>query len=450
MKLRPVQIRAVDQLRDAFGRVRRVLLVAPTGFGKTAVAAELMVRAHAKGRRCLFLVHRREIVKDTARRLRSRGVPAGVLMVGEPATDAPVQVASVATITARELVLVLRAGDLVVWDEAHHCDAETYRAIAAQFPAAYHLGLTATPERSDRRGLRDAFDELVIGASIAELVAMRLLAPCDVVGPGKRQSALSMAPFEALQRWAPGRPPVAFCASGPASLALVEALAEQGIAAAHLDGKTAPSKRTRILDDFDAGRIEVLSNVFVLTEGWDCARAEVCLLARGCEGVGPFLQMIGRVRRLGDDPSKRALLIDLCGAVWQHRMPDADHEWSLDGLVKRAANDNDGAIRQCAECGAVYEARKYPRACPNGHAPPPREAREVKPAPLSLINTTHTREELQAELDHLSRLSRERGWKPNAVGVRFKEKFGFWPSRMHESRESRAMGPAPVASKGAA
>jgi superfamily II DNA or RNA helicase len=439
--LRPVQIRALDHIRDAFGRTRRVLLVAPTGFGKTAVASELMVRAHRKGRRCLFLVHRREIVKDTARRLRERGIPAGVVMVGEPRVEAAVQVASVQTIAARELTV---PADFVIEDEAHHLAADLWRNIAAQYPDAHHLGLTATPERSDRQGLRDAYGELVEGATIAELVALKLLAPIDVVGPGKRQSALFMAPLEALQRFAgpPSgsgfqiRPTVAFLDSVTASRALVEACTEQGIAAAHIDGNTPPRRRDAILEDFEAGRIDVLSNVFVLTEGWDCARAEVCLLARGCEGVGPFLQMVGRVRRVGDDPTKRALLIDLCGAVWQHRMPDADREWTLDGLKHPAANDDDLVIRQCAECGAVYEASKYPRACPNGHVRPPPPRKEIAPASVSLIRATVSRAEMQAEFDRLSQLAREREWKPKAVPVLFKQRFGFWPSGMRETRRS--------------
>lgn len=440
MILRPVQIRAVDRLRDAFGRTRRVLLVAPTGYGKTACAAELMRRAHERGRRVLFLVHRREIVLDTARRLRERGVPTGVVMVGVERVEAAVQVASIQTITAREVVFPLGRGDLLVIDEAHHADAITYRTIAAQYPDAYHLGLTATPERSDRRGLRDAFDELVIGATVPELVGLGLLAPIDVVGPGKRQSQLCMAPMEALQRFAlrasgsgfQMRPTVAFVESVEASRALVAALGEQGIAAAHLDGNTPAKRREAILDDYEAGRLDVLSNVFVLTEGWDSSRAEVCLLARGCDGVGPFLQMIGRVRRNTGVPSKRALLIDLVGAVWQHQMPDAERGWTLDGLRKVAANDNDDAVRQCPECGRVYEARLHPRACPNGHVPPPKPPREVKPAPVARIVSVVEREAMRVEMERLRAVARERGYRPAWVGMRFKERFGFWPRGLRE------------------
>lgn len=428
--LRVYQLRAVEAVRDAFGRVKRVLLVLPTGAGKTHTAAALIARAHARGRRCLFLVHRREIVMDTARRLTAAGIPCGVVMAGQPSTEAPVQVASVQTIAARELAPL---ADLIIWDEAHHVAADTWRTIAAQYPGAYHLGLTATPVRSDGQGLRDAFDELVVGSTVAELVDLGVLAPCDVVGPGKRQSQLSMAPFEAYQRWATGRPTVAFCATITESKALVAALTEQGVAAAHLDGDTSKRRRDAILADFAEGRLDVLSNVAVLTEGWDCHRAEVILLARGCDSPGTLLQILGRGRRFGDDLSKRCLLIDLCGSVRQHGMPDAHRDWTLDGLrapPKSAAE----AIRQCAECGAVYYVAQHSRACPQGHVPPPKPVREVKPAAVGLITATATREEMQAEFDRLSALRRERGWKPAAVPVMFKQKFGFWPVRFRERR----------------
>lgn len=428
--LRGYQLRAVEAVRDAFGRVKRVLLVLPTGAGKTHTAAELIARAHRKGRRVLFLVHRREIVRDTARRLQAAGIPCGVVMAGERVSEAPVQVASVQTLAARELH---PPADLILWDEAHHVAADTWRDIAAQYPHAYHLGLTATPVRSDGQGLRDAFDELVVGSTIAELVALGVLAPVDVVGPGKRQSALSMAPFEAWQRWATGRPTVAFCATIAESRALVAALTAQGVAAAHVDGDTPKRRRDAILADFAEGRLDVVSNVAVLTEGWDCARAEVILLARGCDSPGTLLQTIGRGRRYGADRSKRCLLIDLCGAVHQHGMPDSERDWTLDGLRAPRKGDTD-PIRQCAECGAVYEVRLHPRACPQGHVPPPQPVREVQPAEVGRIHATVPRHVLQARFDELSRLARERRWKPAAAAVIFKKEFGFWPARMRETR----------------
>ena len=168
MILRDYQVRAIDLVRAEYRRGRKaVLLVLPTGAGKTATASQLIAWAVARGRRCLFIVHRREIVLDTARRLRAAGVPCGVVMSSEARTDAPVQVCSIQTLVAREQH---PPADLLVWDEAHHCAAETYRAIRAQYPAAWHLGLTATPERSDGAPLGDAFEALVAPISVAEQI----------------------------------------------------------------------------------------------------------------------------------------------------------------------------------------------------------------------------------------------------------------------------------------
>jgi superfamily II DNA or RNA helicase len=442
LSLYPYQQRAVRGVREALtrglatlrasGETRgpRALLVLPTGGGKGTIIASLAISAAARGKRVLTIVHRREIVLDIAKRVRSGDMACGVILAGEPRTEALVQVAGVATMDAREIDV---DADLVIVDEAHHAVAATWAAITARNPRAHVVGLTATPVRSDGQGLKDAFDELVVGSTIAELVGLGVLAPVDVVGPARRQSALSMAPFEAWQQHAGGRPTVAFCATIAESRALVAALTEQGVAAAHVDGDTSRRRRDAILEDFSAGRLDVVSNVAVLTEGWDCARAEVILLARGCDSPGTLLQTIGRGRRFGDDASKRCLLVDLCGAVHQHGMPDAPRDWTLDGLRAPAKGSAD-AIRQCPECGAVYLVAEHPRACPAGHVPPPQPEREVKPAPVSFITSTVPRAELQAEFDRLSQLARERRWKPNAVPVLFKQRFGFWPARMRETR----------------
>lgn len=421
--LRPYQLRAVSLVRDAFGRVRRVLLVLPTGGGKGTVAAVVMALAAARGRRCLFLVHRREIVLDTAQRVRRTGTECGVIMADEPRTRAMVQVASVDTLGARGVDV---EAELVVIDEAHHATAETWAAIAGQFPRAFILGLTATAVRSDGRGLRDAFDELVIGATVAELVALGVLAPCDVVGPNKRQSKLSMTPLHAWQRWCRDRPTVAFCAGVRASRAFVAELAAVGVRAAHLDGNTPTRERGRILADFDAGRIDVVSNDQVLTEGWDCVRAEVILLARGTSAWGPRQQMVGRGRRVDPaNPGKRCLFIDLCGTVHQLGMPDEDFDVTLDGVRRK-----EGAaewIRQCGACGVVVEGRLHPNHCPKGHPWPTREPRGVKRAAVGRIDGVVSRETLVAEYERFVAMGRAMGWKPNAAAMRFKGKFGFWP-----------------------
>ncbi|NBW38896.1 MAG: DEAD/DEAH box helicase [Cytophagia bacterium] len=400
-----------------------MLLVLPTGAGKTATASQLIAWAVARGRRCLFVVHRREIVLDTHRRLVAAGVPCGVVMAGERASDASVQVCSVQTLTAREQH---PAADLIVWDEAHHCTAGTYRDIRSQYPSAWHLGLTATPERSDGAPLGDAFEALVAPITVGELVAAGHLAPIEVIAPPTRlQSAIGATPADAWREHGGGRPAVVFCGTIAESRECVASLGER---AAHIDGGTPRRERDEILRRFEAGELDVVSNCAVLTEGWDSARAEVCVLARGCGSLPVYLQTIGRVRRTGGNAAKRCLLIDLAGAAHEHGMPDEDREWSLDeGQEQRRKSDRE-ALTTCLHCGAVTRYASRGPQCRKCSAPWPEAERvEVQKQPLAAVVATSTRREREEELARLRQIARQRAYKPAWVGVRFKEKFGYWP-----------------------
>ena len=423
MQLRDYQIRAIDLVRGEYRRGRRaVLLVLPTGAGKTATASQLIAWAGARGRRCLFLVHRREIVLDTHRRLVAAGVACGVVMAGEATLDAPVQVCSVQTLTAREQH---PPADLLVWDEAHHCAADTYREIRVQYPSAWHLGLTATPERSDGAPLGDAFEALVAPISVAELVEAGHLAPIDVVAPPTRlQSAIGATPADAWREHGGGRPAVIFTGTIAESRECVAAIGER---AAHIDGSTPRRERDEILRRFERGDLDVVSNCAVLTEGWDSARAEVCVLARGCGSLPVYLQTIGRVRRTGGNAAKRCLLLDLAGAAHEHGMPDEDREWSLtEGQAKRRSDRE--TLSTCLHCGAVSRYASRGARCRRCGQPWPEAERvEVRRQQLAAVVASSTRREREAELERLRQIARQRAYKPAWVGVKFKEKFGYWP-----------------------
>lgn len=434
--LRPHQERSIASVRAAFRRVKRVLLVAPTGFGKTATASTLIAWAVAKGRRVLFLVHRREIVLDTYRRLVKADVPCGLVMAGHPTSELfRVQVASVQTVAAREHH---PPADLIVWDEAHHTAAESYRAIAAQYPDAWHLGLTATPERADGVGLRDAFDELVVGATVRELqttvdpaTGHPYLASCDVIAPPERQDGIAEAPADAWERLADGRPTVAFCKSVADSEALRDALLARGVQARHIDGNTKTKEREASLTAFADGQVQVLCNVFVLTEGWDSPRAKVCLLARGCGAVATFLQMIGRVLRAHN--GERALVIDLAGVVHEHGMPDEDRDFTLDG-IRRKPKEKREWIRQCLACGfAVKGAQSGKRCARCGAAWPNTNGTVVTPAPVAPVSSANVvpRAALRRVYEDLIIEAETKGYKVGWAGHRFKEIFGFWPRGMN-------------------
>lgn len=431
--LRPHQERAVAEVRDAMRTSRRVLLVVPTGGGKTATASVLIHSAHARGRRSLFLVHRREIVRDTHRRLVAAGVPCGLVMAGEPTVDAPVQVASVQTIAARE---AYPAADLVVWDEAHHVAAETYGAIREQYPAAYHLGLTATPERSDGAPLGDAFERLVVGATVSELTAAGYLAPVDVVAPGRRlQGALSMDPVEAVTVYGSG-PTVVFAESVRESKRITGDLVLRGLRAAHIDGTTPARQRDATLAGYAAGRLDVLCNVAVLTEGWDAPRTAVCVLARGCGSVGTYLQMVGRALRVAEG-KRRARIVDLAGVVHEHGMPDEDRRWSLTEGSRRRAEERPW-LSQCGACGAVFLGRRAPhddrgrRVCVRCAAPlGDRDPAEIRAEKLAAVDRRAlvSAETKRREWERLTGIARMQGYKPGWAWHMFKSRFGHEPAR---------------------
>ncbi|HEU4406786.1 MAG TPA: DEAD/DEAH box helicase family protein [Polyangiaceae bacterium] len=304
--LRPYQRAALDRLAALVrGGARRVLLASPTGSGKTVLAVALIADALARGERVLFLAHRRELVVQTFDKLRAHGVPersVGVFMGRDPRwrPGAPVQVASVDTLRNRPKP----PADLVFVDEAHRALAKSYRDLAAHYAGALQLGLTATPYRADNRPLADAYDELVVVASVRELIAQgHLVEPRVFTVPASRAPDLTGVRVrggdydaselaravdreglvgDIVEHWgrlARGVRTVAFAASVEHSRHVVARFRAAGVPAEHLDGETPTPERDAILARVDRGETLVVSNCGVLTEGWDCLDAKTEVLA---------------------------------------------------------------------------------------------------------------------------------------------------------------------------
>ena len=367
MHLRPYQIEAIDRVRLAMtaGR-RRVVLVMPTGAGKTRTCAEMVARAVAGGRRALWLAHRSELVDQSAATLTSLGLTVGGACASAatpPNPYAPVQVASVQTLIARN---VRPPADLIVADEAHHfCDAaESFATLLRSYPDARVVGATATPERGDGCGLSGCFDALVVGASIGELTASGHLVPCQVLRPDRPLGPAQIAenPVDAYVANAAGRRAILFARS----VALAEQYAQEfcmrGITARSVNNETPAAERRLYIDTFRLGKIQVLTNVMVCTEGFDAPEMSCVILARGCGSAGMYLQIVGRALRPA--PGKTdALLIDLRGVSHEHGRPEDEREYSLDGRGIRLRDANS----YCPVCGAPRTPPDPCEAC--GYAP---------------------------------------------------------------------------------
>jgi superfamily II DNA or RNA helicase len=259
MQLRDYQERNVERLREAMRTSRRVLYVAPTGSGKTVLFAFIAEGAAAKGKRVLVLLHRIELVRQTVEKLAAFDVAAGLVTAQRTERlDAGVVVAAVQTLARREA----DPGpiDLVVVDEAHHAVASTWERVLGRFADAHVLGVTATPERLDGRGLADVFEVMVEGPDVAWLAERgylakarafgRLAAVEDLKAIRTRRGdydreeltrlmlelPLTEAAVQDYQAMGEGRPAFAFCVGRHHAEVVALAFADAGVPAANLDG----------------------------------------------------------------------------------------------------------------------------------------------------------------------------------------------------------------------
>lgn len=427
MELYPFQAKAIEAVRQTWrGGKKSVLLVLPTGGGKTACASVIMQRAHKNKTRSLFVVSGREIVLDTASRLTNSGVSCGVIMAGVPERfEAPVQVASVETLLARGIA---PPAGLIVWDEAHHAAAETYTRIRSVYPDSFHLGLTATPERGDGATLGDAFDEIVVGATIADLIALkRLKAPlCFAARNAVKTGSLSADPVGALAEIRPdARGVLCFCSTIAHAQEVTDRFNASGVRAALVTGKTKKAERGEIVMAFRRGEIRVLCNVDVFTEGFDAPRCDTVILARSVGNQGLYLQMAGRALRAdAEEPDRQAYIIDCGNTVSEFGPPDAAREFSLEGEAIKTRQTY--LLWLCQTCGACRKAGETSCWRCGWKFPEPAKIPKIEGQSLELVTTVSAEES--------AALAKRRAWFAIAGLARKRGHSYLWACYVYSSR----------------
>jgi superfamily II DNA or RNA helicase len=464
--LRPYQVDMVARVEaERLAGRRRILLVLVTGGGKTVVIADIIAAARARGERVLVLAHRRELITQTSQKLYAVGVGHGIVQAGFPSRPGEaVQVASIQTLHARAIrsaKMDLPPADLVVVDEAHHARSESYQRIVASYPAATLIGMTATPCRGDGRGLGNTFQVIVEGPPAADLIRDGFLVGTRVYAParpdlrGVHTRAGDYVETELAERmdkpklvgdivstWlriGERRPTVVFATGVSHSVHLRDSFRAAGVAAEHIDGSTPIEQRDAILADLKAGRVDVVCNAMVLTEGWDCPEVSCLVLARPTKSIGLHRQMIGRVLRPA--PSKiDALILDHAGAVFAHGFAEDAITWTLEE-DQRAENKVHAARGQahrstlttCPECHAVRFEGKACGECGWRPQPKPR-AVDVIDGDLGRVDRSrrvHAHVDgPDARLDFYRQLlwiADEREYQRGWAAHQFKAKFGTWP-----------------------
>lgn len=304
--------------------------------------------------RVLALAPRLEILGQLVKELAAIGIPVRAIHAehDDGPADAPVVVASIWTLATPRWRDQLPPASLVVIDECHRALADrSYRQVLTHYSASHLLGLTATPARSDGRGLREVFDEIVVATTTTELTRRGFLVPCHVLKPNGDGKGLALPVVEAYQQYAAGRLAIVFAASVAHGQRLIVDFRDAGTNAALVTGKTPDAERAATMTRFSAGDTRVLVNVACFVEGLDVPACSAAIFARKFEHVGPYLQAIGRTLR--PYPGKEnSIVLDLLGSSLKHGPPDLDREYSLDGSGIRSRPIKD-QIRQCTTCGSI-------------------------------------------------------------------------------------------------
>lgn len=369
MTPRPYQQRAVDEVRAHFRAGKRaVLVVSPTGSGKTTMGAMLAAWEVEQDGRVSWGAHRTELVDQAAERLRGVGLQVGSRGLF---ASAPVQVGMLQTWTRRGEA---PEASLAALDEAHHlAESNDWTAVMVAYlqGGARCVGFTATPARADGQALPH-FDALVVATTISELTRQRYLVPLVWRGPSRAMAKGKVArtPAEAYVSHARGRAAIVFAPNVLAAEVFRDEFRRMGIRAEVVSDKTPAEQRSAILSDLASGRLDVVCNKDVLTEGFDCPRVSCIIVARRTGSQALWIQMTGRGLRPA--PGKRdCLLLDCCGLAHTLGRPDADRTYHLDGDGIRLLPGTVPPVleRLCKVCGVPLGDALRCGECATDHAP---------------------------------------------------------------------------------
>lgn len=439
MILRDYQQRVVCELEQAARN--RPLLVLPTGAGKTVIACELIERFSGT---VVFLTHRRELVFQARDRLKQHGIEAGIVMGSEDREEARVQVASVQTLARREC-----QGDLLIVDEAHHANADSWRSVISRYPMV--IGMTATPYRLDGSPLGDVFGSMVVGPSVKELVERGvLIEPIVYAPPGPDMTGIRVRAGEfehgALtlrvdtpqltgdivahwKKFGGGMKTIVFACGVEHSLHIQRAFMDAGVLAAHVDGSYEKERREDAFSALAGGDIEVLTNCDLVGEGWDLPALECAILARPTASMGLHRQQIGRIMRACKD-KQGALVLDHAGNSHRHGLVTDEIEFSLHAkAVKKSP-----APPACRECFAVMPGG-YP--CPQcGYEPDPEQIRREIATKEGELVKFESKEARSEWYKGVVATANGRGYKLGWAKRQFKERYGVWPRGLKDVEEA--------------
>lgn len=396
--LRPYQAECLQSIREAYkSGFRRQLVCLPTGTGKTVVFAQLPAFFRMRNR-MVVLAHRDELLTQAREKIleANPGLPVGIERAEDHAPeDARIVIASVATLGRGIGTRLQRFNPdlykIIVVDEAHHCVAETYKRILQYFgvlpasgPAGGNsgtdkllLGVTATPKRGDQVGLGQIFEKIVYSRTLPDMIGAGFLCPIEgyrvttdldlsrvrtqhgdfVVSDLARavnEDARNAILVKVYRELAAGRRTLVFCVDVAHAQAVAMQFASAGVPSQAVWGGMPLSERRHAITEFAEGKVQVLTNCNVLTEGFDEPKIECILMARPTQSGLLYTQMIGRGTRLAQGKSALRVL-DIVDNSRKHKLASLPTLFGLPGDFDLKGK---GALSVCREIERA--AARYP------------------------------------------------------------------------------------------
>ena len=385
--LRQYQINSKFDIYNAWQTSKSILFQMPTGTGKTRLFVSIIkdIRKISVEKRLLpqprilVLAHRTELIEQITDTLQSKyHITCGIIKSGFiESQDEIVQVASVQSLSRRLERWQNVPFQYIVIDEAHHALAKTYKKICNAFPDAYILGVTATPYRLSGESFRKMFGKLVTSMPVQKFIEQGYLSAfkyysipsnsrlqydidniseygadgdylervlCDICDNSKIRAKL----VKAYNTYAKGKKGIVYTINKQHNKSVAEQYRAEGLRVADIDSDTPSEVRKKIVNDFKNGKIDIICNVNIFSEGFDCPDLEFVQLARPTQSLSLYLQQVGRALRTSKNKS-RAIILDNVGIYNKFGLPNQLIDWhryfnlsenSLTKIISKAITNN--------------------------------------------------------------------------------------------------------------
>lgn len=378
-ELRDYQLDTINGIYNSLKNGNKCIVVqSPPRTGKTVIMSEIARRATDKNNRVLFMVHRKEIIDQAKKTFEKQNVNLSLADFG-----------MVQTLTRN--IEKIKEPQVIFVDEGHHALAKTYQRILDAFPNAVKLLFTATPERTSKKQLDSIATDIVLGKQISELIESGNLAPFKYYSVGdfdrtklKKSSTGDFTTKSIDQEFskniygdvlfhykklAKGKQAVVYCYSVENAIETAKMFNDAGISAVEVDGSTDKEERNKIINDFRNGKIQVMTNVELFTEGLDLPNVDCVIMTRPTASLSLYLQF--SMRCLNPRENKQAIIIDHVGNWKQFGLPSAERDWQESMITKEKSKkskkqDANNNVIQCENCLEVFYAKDVKdNKCPN-------------------------------------------------------------------------------------